>query len=171
MTPVWSLFPLLLLGVTAAAEDEFTLYELLAPDSDRFAITYDVTTSREGDRLLGPRDRVHRGGRAGEGQLRERPRRQAAGEDHRPPAGGPVRERAVRAGIAVMLVLAVGLPAAAQTAFHRAEQDREITYWLLSPESGQFRISHDFTVSRVTCRFVNPRNDEIHVVLKARRRP
>jgi hypothetical protein len=39
-----------------------------------------------------------------------------------------------------------GLPARAQ--FHRAEQDREITYWLLPPETHQFRISHDFTVTR-----------------------
>jgi hypothetical protein len=54
----------------------------------------------------------------------------------------------VRAAIAVALVLAGGLAASAQTAFHRAEQDREITYWLLAPESGQFRISHDFTVTR-----------------------
>ena len=32
---------------------------------------------------------------------------------------------------------------------HRAEQDREIRYWLLDPTSHQFRISHDFTVTRV----------------------
>ena len=32
--------------------------------------------------------------------------------------------------------------------FHRAEQDREIRYWLLDPASHQFRISHDFTVTR-----------------------
>jgi hypothetical protein len=31
---------------------------------------------------------------------------------------------------------------------HRAEQDREISYWLLDPSTHQFRISHDFTVSR-----------------------
>src|SRR6266508_2687943 len=30
-------------------DDDFTLYELLAPDSHRFAITYDVTTAKEGD--------------------------------------------------------------------------------------------------------------------------
>jgi len=54
----------------------------------------------------------------------------------------------MRSGIAAVVVLAGGLPAAAQTAFHRAEQDRAITYWLLAPESGQFRISHDFTVAR-----------------------
>ncbi len=31
---------------------------------------------------------------------------------------------------------------------HRAEQDREITYWLQAPETHQFRISHDFNVTR-----------------------
>ena len=39
------------------------------------------------------------------------------------------------------------LPAFAQ--FHRAEQDREIRYWLLAPETHQFRISHDFNVSKI----------------------
>jgi hypothetical protein len=33
--------------------------------------------------------------------------------------------------------------------FHRAEQDRDIRYWLLAPETHQFRISHDFTVDKV----------------------
>lgn len=32
---------------------------------------------------------------------------------------------------------------------HRAEQDREIYYWLLEPQTHQFRISHDFNVSKV----------------------
>ena len=50
--------------------------------------------------------------------------------------------------VAVAALLGCAVPAAAQTAFHRAEQDREITYWLLAPESGQFKISHDFTVTR-----------------------
>jgi hypothetical protein len=50
--------------------------------------------------------------------------------------------------VALAAFVAYGAPAAAQTAFHRAEQDREITYWLLAPESGQFKISHDFTVTR-----------------------
>jgi hypothetical protein len=39
--------------------------------------------------------------------------------------------------------------AAQQESFHRAEQDREISYWLLEPSTHQFRISHDFTVTRV----------------------
>ena len=37
----------------------------------------------------------------------------------------------------------------AQESFHRAEQDREISYWLLDPASHQFKISHDFTVTRI----------------------
>lgn len=43
------------------------------------------------------------------------------------------------------------LPAllSAQTSFHRAAQDLEIRYWLLDPAGHQFRISHDFTVTRV----------------------
>src|SRR5437660_5577699 len=32
--------------------------------------------------------------------------------------------------------------------FHRAEQDREISYWLLEPATHQFHISHDFTVTK-----------------------
>jgi hypothetical protein len=31
---------------------------------------------------------------------------------------------------------------------HRAEQDREIHYWLLDPATHQFHISHDFTVTK-----------------------
>jgi hypothetical protein len=47
------------------------------------------------------------------------------------------------------LVVAVALPLLAQESMHRAEQDREIRYWLLDPSTHQFRISHDFTVTRV----------------------
>jgi hypothetical protein len=49
----------------------------------------------------------------------------------------------------LLFVLLVAAAAQAQEAFHRAEQDREIRYWLLDPASHQFRISHDFTVTRV----------------------
>jgi hypothetical protein len=42
---------LLLAAATALADDDFTLYDLLAPDSHQFAITYDVTTAREGAEL------------------------------------------------------------------------------------------------------------------------
>src|SRR2546428_8997640 len=48
----------------------------------------------------------------------------------------------------MILLAAVALSLDAQEAFHRAEQDREISYWLLDPATHQFRISHDFTVSR-----------------------
>jgi len=49
----------------------------------------------------------------------------------------------------LLLALAAITAGAQQESFHRAEQDREISYWLLEPESHQFRISHDFTVTRV----------------------
>ena len=41
------------------------------------------------------------------------------------------------------------VPALAWGQFHRAEQDREIRYWLLDPATHQFKISHDFTITRV----------------------
>jgi hypothetical protein len=47
--------------------------------------------------------------------------------------------------LAAILVLS----AAAQSNFHRAEQDLEITYWLQDPGTHQFKISHDFTLARV----------------------
>ena len=47
------------------------------------------------------------------------------------------------------------LPALLNAQFHRAEQDRIIHYWLLEPDSHQFRISHDFTVTRVGQRYVH----------------
>jgi hypothetical protein len=52
--------------------------------------------------------------------------------------------------IAVWLLL-VSMAAALQAqeeSFHRAEQGREISYWLLEPSTHQFFISHDFTVTR-----------------------
>jgi hypothetical protein len=39
---------LLLLAIPAIASDEFTLYDLLPPETHQFAITYDVTITREG---------------------------------------------------------------------------------------------------------------------------
>ena len=45
-------------------------------------------------------------------------------------------------------LIALALLAIAQQSLHRAEQDREIRYWLLDPSTHQFRISHDFTVTR-----------------------
>ena len=52
-------------------------------------------------------------------------------------------------------LLLVLLPSLALAQFHRAEQDREIHYWLLDPDSHQFRISHDFTVSRPGQKYVH----------------
>jgi hypothetical protein len=49
--------------------------------------------------------------------------------------------------LAAMLVAMIAM--AQQESFHRAEQDREISYWLLDPSTHQFRISHDFTVTRL----------------------
>jgi hypothetical protein len=43
---------LLLLSIPAMAADEFTLYELLPPETHQFAITYDVTETREGAQLF-----------------------------------------------------------------------------------------------------------------------
>lgn len=48
----------------------------------------------------------------------------------------------------LLIVLIAVAAHAQQEGFHRAEQDREISYWLLDPASHQFRISHDFTVTR-----------------------
>ena len=56
----------------------------------------------------------------------------------------------------VILVFAPWFPLPAQQeSFHRAEQDREISYWLLDPSTHQFRISHDFTVTRVGQKYVH----------------
>jgi hypothetical protein len=41
-----------LFASSAMAADEFTLYDLLAPDTHQFAITYDVTQAREGAELF-----------------------------------------------------------------------------------------------------------------------
>jgi hypothetical protein len=47
------------------------------------------------------------------------------------------------------------LPVALLAQFHRAEQDREISYWLLDPATHQFRISHDFTITRPGQKYVH----------------
>lgn len=56
-----------------------------------------------------------------------------------------------------IVLLAIIVTAAAQNTagFHRASQDREISYWLLAPETHQFRISHDFNVSRSGQKYVH----------------
>ncbi len=43
---------LLFLSLPAFAADEFTLYDLLPPETHQFAITYDVTIAREGARYF-----------------------------------------------------------------------------------------------------------------------
>jgi hypothetical protein len=48
----------------------------------------------------------------------------------------------------ILLLALLPISLAAQESPHRAEQDREISYWLLDPATHQFRISHDFTVTR-----------------------
>jgi len=55
----------------------------------------------------------------------------------------------MRKALVLWLVLAAVAALAQDESFHRAEQDREISYWLLEPSTHQFRISHDFTVKRV----------------------
>jgi len=47
------------------------------------------------------------------------------------------------------------LPSLLMAQFHRAEQDREIHYWLLDPDSHQFKISHDFTESKPGQKYVH----------------
>src|SRR5712691_878449 len=42
----------ILFASSAMAADEFTLYELLAPETHQFAITFDVTQAREGAELF-----------------------------------------------------------------------------------------------------------------------
>lgn len=54
----------------------------------------------------------------------------------------------------LLTVVALAVPAQ-QESFHRAEQDREISYWLLEPSTHQFRIAHDFTVSRAGQKYVH----------------
>src|SRR5207247_7326663 len=52
-----------------------------------------------------------------------------------------------------MTIVFMAIVAVAQ--FHRAEQDREISYWLLEPATHQFRIAHEFTVTRVGQKYVH----------------
>jgi len=54
-----------------------------------------------------------------------------------------------RAAAFILLIVMAALLLAQEESFHRAEQDREISYWLLEPSTHQFFISHDFTVTRV----------------------
>jgi hypothetical protein len=61
-----------------------------------------------------------------------------------------------KTGVVIILLVACSAGAIAQQeSFHRAEQDRVISYWLLDPSTHQFRISHDFTVTRVGQKYVH----------------
>lgn len=55
----------------------------------------------------------------------------------------------------LVTVMSAVMTSAQQESFHRAEQDREISYWLLDPSTHQFRISHDFTVARPGQKYVH----------------
>src|SRR5215471_10747218 len=61
----------------------------------------------------------------------------------------------MKKAVFLWFVLAVAAAVAQDESFHRAEQDREISYWLLEPSTHQFRISHDFTVTRVGQKYVH----------------
>jgi hypothetical protein len=61
----------------------------------------------------------------------------------------------VKKWLLLFLALTQTVLTAQQEAFHRAEQDREISYWLLEPSTHQFRISHDFTVTRTGQKYVH----------------
>src|SRR5436305_9737962 len=62
------------------------------------------------------------------------------------PKAGAQLQGLERSALKLLFLLAFVPLALAQ--FHRAEQDREISYWLLDPATHQFHISHDFTVTR-----------------------
>lgn len=243
---------LLLAGGLARADDEFTLYELLDPATNSFAITFDVTTSRAGAAFY------LNGIRAGSVVSDERVIDRASGRDlhwelisgadakaaglmpervaddaeflkvhlaEPVPAGGEARLRIIKTysdaasywaenerivferGLGIQ-ANAVALPAGYELARssvptmtstlpdgrvkvsflndrgdtlpvrvearraggstgtgagtgagaarpHRAEQDREITYWLNDPTTASFKISHDFTASTPGQRYVH----------------
>jgi hypothetical protein len=61
----------------------------------------------------------------------------------------------MKRSVILFLAVAAGVLSAQQESFHRAEQGREISYWLLDPTTHQFRISHDFTVTRPGQKYVH----------------
>lgn len=61
----------------------------------------------------------------------------------------------MKRSILLLLAVMAAVLTAQQESFHRAEQDREISYWLLEPSTHQFRISHDFTVTRPGQKYVH----------------
>ncbi len=67
-----------------------------------------------------------------------------------------------------LFLLLAALCASLPAQEHRAEQDREITYWLLPPDTHQFQISHDFNVSRTGQKSVHSFVRKGSAVTKAR---
>src|SRR5215831_3390560 len=57
--------------------------------------------------------------------------------------------------LVLTMALAAAFAFAQQESFHRAEQDREISYWLLDPSTHQFHISHDLTITRPGQKYVH----------------
>ena len=54
-----------------------------------------------------------------------------------------------------LLLLPISLFARQEEPFHRAEDDREITYWMLEPSTHQFRFSHDFNITKIGQKFAH----------------
>lgn len=73
----------------------------------------------------------------------------------RPRASRPVETTGLALSLLFSLVLLAALASVASAQQHRAEQTREITYWMLDPATHQFRISHDFTVDTPGQKYVH----------------
>ena len=58
-------------------------------------------------------------------------------------------------GACLLLLFAAVLYAQETEPFHRAEDDKEITYWMLDPQTHQFRFSHDFNITRAGQKFAH----------------
>jgi hypothetical protein len=54
----------------------------------------------------------------------------------------------MRPTVFLVILLFTSVVSAQTEPFHRAEDDKEITYWMLDPQSHQFRFSHDFNITR-----------------------
>ena len=71
-----------------------------------------------------------------------------AARNRRPVLTPTSRVASVRESVFILIrhSLLLLIPAIVFAQAHRAEQDREIRYWLLDPSTHKFSISHDFTV-------------------------
>lgn len=63
--------------------------------------------------------------------------------------------RGALAAAAIAVVALAGPATVASAQEHRAEQDREITYWLDDPATASFLISHDFTITEAGTEYVH----------------